>query len=153
MVIGNVRAAADPPHDLVQGQLVHILGHPVEHHQLGSIQLIHHQSPHIGIVGEERVGVGKQQFLIDHPFLRHGVKQRLQHPHTVIFDDDPLRPMLLLPSGKGLRRQLGRLLHRFNKHVFAGIFGGLQLHLALLAQHQQGMLPGIEFLILQRFPD
>ena len=56
---------------------VHVLAEPVEYYQFAGVQLVHHKAPHIGVILQERGGIGKEHFLIHSPVVRQILEQLL----------------------------------------------------------------------------
>jgi len=78
--------------------LVHPLVCAVQDNHFTAFQLVYHQTTHIGVVGQEGLGVCKHEFLVDNPCLWHVLIELIQHPHAVVFHDDSLHSMLFLQT-------------------------------------------------------
>ena len=111
----------------------------VEDQHIGVADLLHHQLAHILYIHLEASGVHQTHDLVEDPVGRQAISvQRLDHPHTVILDDDLLGPVLLLQLLEQLRSQLTLLVHRVGKHIAQHT--GVVLQLPLLAADQQGTI-------------
>ena len=126
---------------------------PVEDDHLAALELVHHELAHIGVVGEEGVGVGKADLLVDDPVLGHILVEIVQQPHPVVFHHAALHIVGHLELGQMVGVELGGVLQDLDEDIFPGeLVGGIFLH-PLLAEEEEGPLPGVEALVLQGLLD
>ena len=133
----------------MQGHDVRALFQPVEHHHLGTHQLVHHQIAHIGVIGHDGGGVGEHDLLSNRPVLREAHIQVAHLLHTVQLGNHALRPVLFRQRLKLLGGD-GLLIQGFQIHVLVGISGEIVLLFPFLKHQQQRPLAGVEALVLQR---
>ena len=123
----------------------------VKHHQLRALELVVDERAHIGVVAFKCAGVGEEKFLIHHPHFGQSVVKLIEHPHTVVLDDNAFAVRFVKPLAQVGAVKLPGLFDDLDENVLAGeLVGGIFL-LALLADDQQGALAAVEALVLKRF--
>ena len=134
----------------MEHKLVGFLTCAVKYHELTAFELIYHEGAHVCVVRQEGTGVHKQKLLINTPFFRHVLIERIQHPHAVIFHKNARGPVLFLQCGKARRGKAAFCFDGLNKYVATCKRVGGVFLFALFAKQQQRALPCVETRILQR---
>ena len=153
MLINDIGASAQLPHQPVQRILVGVGRHPVEHRHITGLYFFRNQLTHIGIVIQDGVGVRKKHQLIDDPLCRHRQEKIVQIPHSVVFHDHPFRPGAL---GFGLQALFGhfrRIVVGDHRHIFHVRLVFLVFFYPLFTYDEKRLLACIEFRVRKSFLD
>ena len=110
--VDDLTSAIGCTDDLVERHLVRISVQPVEYDGFHGLQLIVHQISHIGVIGHKGRTIDHQHFLIDQPTLRHSAVQKIQAPHTIVFNDNAFIVPICHQLGQMLFRQFILLFDR-----------------------------------------
>ena len=150
VLVKNLAFSVDRSDNFVEFHLVKALFTAVKYHHFSAFQLVEDQLPHILIIYHKGLRVGEKHLLIGYPFLRHVSVNRIQSPHTVILDDNPLYSVLFLQSTQSFLCQILFLFNPFDKHIGAEEFDRMILFLPLFTEKQQGSFSGIKVVTFQR---
>ena len=147
-LIGNIATAIDASDDFVELHFVDGIVITIEYDHFASANLIHHKGAHVVVVHHKGGGVGKHDLLIDHPVFRHGGVKITDQLHAVELYADTFGVVLLSQGFQYLVIQGILILDGFNIDVGGSEGAGVVFLFALFADEKQGLLAGVEPVIL-----